>query len=198
MTAVVSLSARVKLPWLPCCARCAAKHVARGLFDSPPIVFNPPPPWMLSRVTRDEAAGDAACPSDPPAPDGYRVWTGRVPTELSQWAVDLLRHVNRYEYGTTWTMPFGGVTVLARKDHHTWTWRGGKLVTGICIPGITLYTPLPPAPADTGASVYEEARWSEPPEDTLTRDLLLFAAGVASAVTWYSLGRDHGRRRRHA
>jgi hypothetical protein len=29
--------------------------------------------------------------------------------------------------------------VVARKDHHTWTYRGGQLIQGICIPGITLY-----------------------------------------------------------
>lgn len=32
--------------------------------------------------------------------------------------------------------------VVARKDHHTWTYKGGKLLTGICIPGITLYEPV--------------------------------------------------------
>jgi hypothetical protein len=32
--------------------------------------------------------------------------------------------------------------VVARKDHHTWTYKNGRLVTGLCIPGITLYKPL--------------------------------------------------------
>jgi hypothetical protein len=32
--------------------------------------------------------------------------------------------------------------VVARKDHHTWTYKNGKLLSGICIPGITLYKPL--------------------------------------------------------
>jgi hypothetical protein len=82
------------------------------------------------------------CPSNPPAPAGYRVWRGAVPTPLTQWAMGLRDHVSGFPYGQTWTLDYGGQTVLARKDYHTWTYRNGTLVTGLCIPGITLYEPL--------------------------------------------------------
>lgn len=84
-----------------------------------------------------------SCPANPPAPQGFTVWKGAVPAELVQWAIDLRNHVASYPYGTVWQMAYNGQTVAARKDYHTWTWRNGVLVTGICIPGITLYSPLP-------------------------------------------------------
>lgn len=63
-----------------------------------------------------------------------------MPTELTQWAMQLRDHVSGFPYGQTWTMQYQGQTVTARKDYHTFTWRPGVgLVTGICIPGITLY-----------------------------------------------------------
>ena len=79
------------------------------------------------------------CPSNPPAPAGFKVWTAAVPSALEQWAISLLKGINAVPYGTTWT----NGAALARKDYHTWTHRGGQLVTGICIPGITLYSSLP-------------------------------------------------------
>ena len=85
------------------------------------------------------------CPGNPPPPDGYRVWRGSVPPELVQWAIDLRDHIRSFPYGTVWTMSYGGQTVVARKDYHTWTYKGGQLLQGICIPGITLYEPIPPA-----------------------------------------------------
>jgi hypothetical protein len=83
------------------------------------------------------------CPSNPPAPAGYRVWRSAVPTPLSQWAIDLRDHINGFPYGQTWSIDYGGKTAIARKDYHTWTYRNGQLITGLCIPGITLYEPLP-------------------------------------------------------
>jgi len=89
-----------------------------------------------------------SCPGNPPAPAGFTVWKGPVPTELVQWAISLRDHVSGFPYGQTWTMqytdPTGKTqTVTARKDYHTWTYRGGQLVQGICIPGITLYQAKP-------------------------------------------------------
>jgi hypothetical protein len=138
----------LRAPWLPCCADCAHKsklaRAVAGALRGPMPIFDPGLPWIPGSWRPSEAAGPSSpCPSDPPPPAGYRVWTGAVPTELTQWAIDLLRHVNAYAYGTTWTLVYQGQNVLARKDHHTWTWRGGVLVTGICIPGITLYTSAP-------------------------------------------------------
>jgi hypothetical protein len=89
-----------------------------------------------------------SCPSNPPAPAGFRVWKGPVPAELTQWAMNLRDTVAQFPYGQIWTMSYQGAQVAARKDYHTWTWRNGALVTGICIPGITLYSALP-----TGQSV---------------------------------------------
>jgi hypothetical protein len=53
--------------------------------------------------------------------------------------MDLRDHVSGFPYGQTWVTTYQGQRVTARKDYHTWTWRNGTLVTGLCIPGITLY-----------------------------------------------------------
>jgi hypothetical protein len=82
-----------------------------------------------------------SCPSNPPAPTGYGVWLGRVPQPLTDWAISIRDHIAAPPYGTTWSKDYGGQTVIARKDYHTWTNRGGQLVTGICLPGVTLYSP---------------------------------------------------------
>jgi hypothetical protein len=75
------------------------------------------------------------------------VWKKAVPTALSQWAIDLRDHIASFPYGTVWTTTYSGELATARKDYHTWTYRkqpdgSVTLVTGICIPGITLYQPL--------------------------------------------------------
>ena len=85
----------------------------------------------------------ASCPGNPPAPAGYQVWRGAVPKELTEWAVDIRNHINAFPYGTIWHKEYGGQDVVARKDYHTWTYRGGQLLTGICIPGVTLYSARP-------------------------------------------------------
>lgn len=192
-------------PWLPCCASCAEKaglqRVAEAL-RAPMPVFEPGPPWMRSaRIGRPmsvQAGAATQCPGDPPAPAGFRVWTGPVPIELTQWAIDLLHHVNQYAYGTTWTMTYQGTDVLARKDHHTWTWRGGVLVTGICIPGITLYTSAPAAPGAASADEGSSAKFSEEgaPEGLSWWQLLLI--GVAAGVAADEVLRAFGRRRHAA
>lgn len=57
--------------------------------------------------------------------------------------MDLRDRVSGFPYGQTWSMTYGGQTVMARKDYHTWTYKNGTLVQGICIPGITLYAAIP-------------------------------------------------------
>lgn len=91
----------------------------------------------------------STCPNNPPPPDGYKIWRGPVPRPLSQWAIDQRDHwMGQVAYGETtgidYVDPATGQSsfVVARKDHHTWTYKGGTLLTGICIPGITLYQPL--------------------------------------------------------
>jgi len=81
------------------------------------------------------------CPTNPPPPAGFVIWKGPVPAPLTQWAMDLRDHISQYPRGTTWTIQYGGQTVMARSDSHSWTWRNGVLVTGLCISGITLYRP---------------------------------------------------------
>jgi hypothetical protein len=93
--------------------------------------------------------GDPPCPSNPPPRAGYAVWKGGVPPELTQWAVTLRNHIAPFPYGQEWTMRWGTTDVVARKDHHEWTYRKqpdgtATLLTGICVPGITLYRPPPP------------------------------------------------------
>ena len=83
------------------------------------------------------------CPANPPPPAGYRVWRKTVPTPLTQWAMQLRDNVHKYDFGQTWSMQYAGQTVMARLDHHGWTYRNGQLVTGLCIKGITLYEPIP-------------------------------------------------------
>ena len=86
----------------------------------------------------------STCSPNPPPPDGYRIWRGAPPpVPLTQWAVDLRDHwMPKVNYGDTTGFDYNGAFVVARKDHHTWTYRKGKLLTGICIPGITLYQSL--------------------------------------------------------
>jgi hypothetical protein len=89
------------------------------------------------------------CASNPPPPIGFHIWRGPVPAPLVQWAVDLRDHINKFPYGQVWTLDYNGATVAARKDFHVWSYRNGKLVTGLCIPGITLYAPKPAGVAAT-------------------------------------------------
>lgn len=119
-----------------------------------------------------------ACQANPPAPAGYQVWRGNVPTELTQWAMDLRDHVSGFPYGQTWTLPSNGQTVLARKDHHTWTWRGGQLVTGLCIPGITLYAPASPTVAKAILSAGDPL--AGPPDPTAA----VFGAEEVQTTDW--------------
>lgn len=81
-----------------------------------------------------------ACASEP-IPFGWKVWRGPVPPELVQLAIDVRNHIGQYAYGSiARTVPYAGGAVAAFKSHHTWTWRDGQLVTGLCIPGVSLLT----------------------------------------------------------
>jgi hypothetical protein len=90
----------------------------------------------------------AKCPSNPPPPAGYSVWTGAVPAPLETWAIRTLKDIGKVPYGYYgWTLPeeelqkYPAPPIL-RKDRHTWSHRNGRLITGICIPGLTLYKPI--------------------------------------------------------
>jgi hypothetical protein len=81
-------------------------------------------------------------------PEGWKLWLDpRVPPELTKFAMGVRDRINQYAYGSiaeTVTLP-DGRTVGAHKSHHTWTYKkqpdgSTKLVTGICIPGVSLVT----------------------------------------------------------
>lgn len=151
-----------------------------------------------------------SCPANPPAPPGYRVWRGPVPTELTQWAMQLRDNIAPWPYGQTWSMQYADPTsgqtetVVARKDHHSWTYRGGQLVTGLCIPGITLYSPLPAGTTSASAAVggdplagtpdgteavYGADTVPSPPASTNWGLVLLDAAILAAVAAgfWYGI-----------
>ena len=141
--------------------------------------------------------GDAQCPDNPPPPAGYVVWRGPVPVSLTQWALALVGRVAGPPFGQQWTKSYGSQTVVARKDHHTWTFRkhpdgSTALVTGICIPGITLYRPAPDRAVLGGVpDVTDPATAAPDPEFALYAGLHpaprtnwgLVAAGAAAGAT---------------
>lgn len=58
---------------------------------------------------------------------------------LQQFAVDVLAHVRDFKRGTiARVITYGNQTVAAFVSSHTWTYRNGQLVTGLCIPGVSL------------------------------------------------------------
>jgi hypothetical protein len=118
--------------------------------------------------------GDVPCPSNPAPPSGYAIWKGPVPPELTQWAIAIRDHIGSYPYGQQFTMNWAGSTVLARKDHHTWTYvrqpdGSVQLRTGICIPGVTLYRPQTSTVSGLGADATDPGATAPDP------DLALFS-----------------------
>ena len=67
-----------------------------------------------------------------------------MPAPLTSWCVGLLKTSSQYEFGTMWTMPYNGQTIIARLDRHTWHYLpDGTLLTDLCWRGLTLSRPLP-------------------------------------------------------
>jgi len=132
------------------------------------------------------------CANNPPPPDGFKIWRGSPPPRpLVQWAVDLRDHwMPKVNFGETTGIDFVDPTtgqsqyVVARKDHHTWTYKNGQLVSGICIPGITLYqSKLTPALA--GAPGMGDASTSTATPDTLdTPDPTVAAYAQEPDTNW--------------
>ena len=86
--------------------------------------------------------------------------------------MDLRDHISQYPRGTTWTIQYGGQTVMARSDSHSWTWRNGVLVTGLCLGGITLYRP---AAQQAGLNAADA---TDPALATPDPDLALYSASA--------------------
>ncbi len=97
-----------------------------------------------------------SCPQEP-FPQGWSVWKGPVPTELTQLAMDVRDHVRNYRRGTiVQTLPYQSQTVGVFVSSHTWTYKRqpdgtAVLVTGICIPGVSLLIQQAPSTATATA-----------------------------------------------
>jgi hypothetical protein len=111
-----------------------------------------------------------------PLPSGWRVWRGPVPAELAQLAMDVRDHVRRYTRGTiVQTVTYQGTPVGVFVSSHTWTYRGGTLVTGICIPGVSLVVPVgQTGVGDTGSAT----------TDLSTPDPTLAVFGAPETTDW--------------
>lgn len=110
------------------------------------------------------------CPQEP-IPLGWKVWRGDVPSELSQIAMDVRDHVRSYKRGTiVQTVQYQDKTVGVFVSSHTWTYKrqpdgSVQLLTGICIPGVSLLTAQSPdviglsAPDDLSTPDPTAAAW---------------------------------------
>jgi hypothetical protein len=94
-----------------------------------------------------------------------------------QAAIDVRDHIRQYKRGTiVKVIPYGGQTVGVFVSSHTWSYRNGVLVTGLCIPGASLLvqqptggvgaealdsldTPDPTAAVYSGEDPYETTNW---------------------------------------
>ena len=96
-----------------------------------------------------------SCPQEN-VPAGWKVWRGAVPTELTQLAMDVRDHVRSYPYGSiAKTVNYSGQNVGVFVSHHTWTYKGGQLLTNICIPGCSLI--VQQAPGAVGVSPMQDS-----------------------------------------
>lgn len=103
------------------------------------------------------------CPQEP-IPAGWRVWRGPVPPELVTFAVAVRDRIRSFARGTIADQRvWRGQTVAAFVSSHTWTYRKGELVTGLCIPGVSLLQPIP-----GGVGVTNDPGLSVPDPDAAT------------------------------
>ncbi len=61
--------------------------------------------------------------------------------EITNWAIEVVHKPDVYPMGSVNFKTFGDKNVIARVEHHTWTHRNGKLITGLNPPirGATMY-----------------------------------------------------------
>lgn len=155
--------------------------------------------FPAARRTRSAGVGPLSCPQEP-IPKGWKVWrSAEVPTPLVQTAIDIRDHVRQYQRGTiAKTMVYNGQTVAFWVSSHTWTYRNGVLVTGLCIAGVSILVAVPAGTQGIGgtqndsldtpdptAAVYDGA----PPEST-NWALVAISAGAGAAVVaafWLAL-----------
>jgi len=128
-----------------------------------------------------------------------------VPDPLVQLAIDVRDHIRQYPYGSiAKTVQYNGQTVGIFVSHHSWTYRNGQLVTGICIPGasiivkqapglVTSTTPDNLDTPDPTAAVYG-ADDVPPPQSTNWSLVAVSAGAAATAVALFLLAiRSAGR-----
>jgi hypothetical protein len=79
-----------------------------------------------------------------PIPEGWNVWRQPVPAELAQIAVVIRDRIRQFPRGSiAQIVDYNGQTVGFWVSNHTWTYQrqadgSMQLVTGICIPGVSL------------------------------------------------------------
>jgi len=92
-----------------------------------------------------------------PIPGGWRVWRGPVPAPLTQAAMDVRDHIRQYERGTiARVVEYNGTTAAFFVSSHSWTYKrqpdgSMKLITGLCIPGVSLLSQATPVGANATA-----------------------------------------------
>ena len=79
------------------------------------------------------------CPQEP-IPPNWRVWRSpQVPADLVAVAKSIRDHIHDYTRGAIVAqIVHQNETVGFFVSSHTWTYKNGQLVTGICIPGVSL------------------------------------------------------------
>ena len=88
--------------------------------------------------------------ADAPPPPHLKVLAGVAHPDLQAWASSIV-HDRASTFGQMFETEFGGRTVTARVEHHTWTTHGADIIPG-CYKGVTLYEPrVPPSSAAAGA-----------------------------------------------
>jgi len=99
-----------------------------------------------------------------PVPLGWKVWRGAPPpAPIVQAAIRVRDHVRDYQRGTiAQTLTYGGQTVGLFVSSHTWTWRNGILVTGICIPGVSVLQQVASGMQGIGASEQDSLATPDP------------------------------------
>lgn len=104
-----------------------------------------------------------ACPQEP-VPTGWKIWRGAPPpAPIVQAAIHVRDHVRDYKRGTiAQTISYGGQTVGLFVSSHTWTWRNGVLVTGICIPGVSVLQTVAAGSQGVGATEQDSLAIPDP------------------------------------
>jgi hypothetical protein len=129
-----------------------------------------------------------SCPAVEPLPVGWHLWRAPVPPELGQLAVDILHHVKDYPLGSiAKTVVYQNQTVGAWVGTHHWTWRGGQLVTGLCLRGVSLIYQPSTTSTFAEASAVDSLDTPDPTVAAYTTDAgidwrLVAISGVAGAA----------------